>query len=177
MRRLILSALVLLPVLASAQTSTSAAKPSDAATLQAKLTPPAAMRPVAATAPAAAPSADSVMVPVHETIIDNSLGSSESAGYSFTAGRPVAPKLIYSVPLQLSLKDMRSEPDTATTIVVRLTVNADGTAGDLSIAQSGGATLDKRALEAAAQYRFQPATENNVPVAATATIAFTLKKS
>jgi TonB family protein len=176
MRRLILSALVLLPVLASAQTSTSTATPSSAATLQAKLTPPAAFRP--AIAAAAAPNAADIMVPVHETVIDRSGDTPNSSiGYTFADSRPTAPRLLHSVPMQLSLKDMRTEANTTTDIVVHLTVNADGTPANMVIAHSGGAALDPRALEAVAQYRFQPATEDNVPVASTATIAFKLKKS
>jgi TonB family protein len=174
MRRLILSALVLLPVLASAQTSTSTAHPSSA-TLQAKAAAPAGLPPAPAAAPT--PNAADLMVPVRQTIIDESaLDNSGTLGYTYTAERPSAPRLLHAVPLQLSLKDMRSEPDTAT-IVVNLTVSPEGKPSNIAIARSAGAMLDQRALTAVAQFRFQPATDNNTPVASTATVSFKLKKS
>ncbi|MES2393367.1 MAG: TonB family protein [Acidobacteriota bacterium] len=171
MRRLVLSALVLLPVLASAQTSTSTASQSSA-TLQAKSATPAGLPPAPA---AASPRAADLMVPVHQTVIDENSDNS-TPGYNSTAQHLSAPRLLHAVPLELSLQDMRSEPDT-TTIVVNIVVTADGKPTNITIAHSGGAALDQRAIAAVTQYLFQPATEGHIAVASTATVSFKLKKS
>ncbi|HUZ94602.1 MAG TPA: energy transducer TonB, partial [Edaphobacter sp.] len=51
-------------------------------------------------------------------------------------------------------------------VLVGLTVPADGTPVDVHIIKSGGSYLDKIAITAVRQYRFQPATQNGkqVPV-------------
>lgn len=170
MRYLVASALVLLPVLAHAQASTSTAAKAPA--LQAKVVAPAPLAAAAAAAkspaPAAALSADDLMVPVNETVVD--------AGEPLVAESNASPRLLHSTPISLSLADMRAQADDAT-VVVHAVVGTDGVPTNLSIARSGGAALDRRALQAVAQYRFQAAIENGRAVEAPVDIKIRVKKS
>jgi len=193
MRRLIYPALILLPVLAHAQakpqTSTLTASPSTAsvATLEAKAnTPhvlPAASAPAAKTAaPASADPGAEVMVPVHQTVVERSSGdvntNDSTISYSFNSGAvaATAPKLIEALPLAMSLREMESETAEAK-VVLALTVGLSGAPKDVKVVHSGGAALDKRAVESVNQYRFKPATENNIPVEAPVTVEIKIKKS
>jgi TonB family protein len=167
MRRLIASALVLLPILAHGQ----------AATLQASATMPAGLHAAAAAAakPAAAPTADEVLVPVNETVVDRTTPDANDVNTSFTT-EDATPKLLQTTPIVYSLADMRSS-STVSVVTVHLTVGRDGVPTNLSIVQSGGAALDRRALEAVAQYRFKPATHNAAPVDSQLEVQIKVKKS
>lgn len=172
MRRLFASALVLLPILAHGQVSTATA---PAATLQASAIIPAGLHAAAAAAkPAAAPTADEVFVPVNETVVDRT-SSSDVAATSFTI-EDAAPKLVQTTPIVYSLADMRSS-SAISVVTVHLTVGRDGVPTNLSIAQSGGSALDRRALEAVSQYRFKPATRNSAPIESQLDIQIKVKKS
>jgi len=186
MRRLIYPALILLPVLAHAQaktqTSTLTAAQSSApvATLVAKANPPRVL-PGAATAPSSADNND-IMVPIHQTVVERSSDdvdvNDSTIGYSFNDGAAAvtAPKLIQAMPITMTLHDMESAA-TEATVVLQLTVDATGATKDVKIVHTGGAALDKRAIEAVSQYHFKPATQNNLPVNAPVTIAIKIKKS
>jgi len=192
MRRLIFSALILLPVLAHAQaktqTSTLTASQSTAsvATLEAKVSTPRVLPAPAAkattgTAASAEPCTD-IMIPVRQTVVERSsddVNTNDSTiSHTISNGiSPVtAPKLIKSSPLTLSLRDMESESAEAK-VVLQLTVDLAGIPQNVKVIHSGGAALDKRALESVSEYRFKPATENNVPVEAPVTIEIKVKKS
>ena len=194
MRRLIFPALILLPVLAhsqaKAQTSTLTASQSaaSATTLVAKantprvLPAPAVKTATAPAAPAAAAGTGAdIMVPVRQTVVERSSDTNtndSTLAYSFNSGvvAETAPKLVQSSPLTLSLRDMESESAEAK-VVLQLTVDLAGIPQDVKVVHSGGAALDKRALESVNQYRFKPATQNNVPVEAPVTIEIKIKKS
>jgi TonB family protein len=184
MRRLIFPALILLPVLAHAQAKTqtssltAAQSPAPQATLVAKANPPHVL-PTAPVATASADPRNDIMVPVQQTVVERNsddVNTSDSTiGYSFGAVA-TAPKLISASPLAMSLRDMESE-GTEAAVTLELTVDLKGTPKNVKVVHSGGASLDKRAIEAVNQYRFKPATENNIPVEAPVTIAITIKKS
>ena len=194
MRRLIFPALILLPVLAhsqaKAQTSTLTASQSaaSATTLVAKantprvLPAPAVKTATAPAAPAAAAGTGAdIMVPVRQTVVERSSDTNtndSTLAYSFNSGvvAETAPKLVQSSPLTLSLRDMESESAEAK-VVLQLTVDLAGIPQNVKVIHSGGAALDKRALESVSEYRFKPATENNVPVEAPVTIEIKVKKS
>ena len=197
MRRLIFPALILLPVLAHAQAKTQtstliAPATASAATLEAKASTPHVLpAPAPAPAPAAnaATSADpgaEILVPVHQTVVErssddvtaNSNTNNSTLGYTFSNGiSPVtAPKLVKASPLTLSLRDMESESAEAK-VVLQLTVDLAGIPQNVKVVHSGGTALDKRAIESVSEYRFKPATENNVPVEAPVTIEIKVKKS
>jgi len=188
MRRIAMTALVLLPVLVHAQSNqagtSTAAHASAPSTLQAKVTQPAGLHPAvtaATPAPAAAAGDGSdIMVPVHENVIQTSYGSADSSengsiSYTVMGGEPVtAAKLVQSKPLTLSLKDIRST-SFAGTVTVQMTVAIDGTPRNLTITQSGGDALNKRALEAVSQYRFKPATQDGLAIESTVTVQIKLE--
>jgi TonB family protein len=189
MRRLIFPALILLPVLAHAQaktqTSTLTAVQSSApvTTLVAKANTPNVLPAVAA--PAATASADrgnDIMVPVHQIVVERSTDdvntSDSTIGFSFSNGAvaSTAPKLITASPLALSLRDMEAAAPEAA-VVLELTVDAKGAPKNVKVVHSSGSKLDKLAIEAVNQYRFKPATQNNIPVEAAVTVAIKIKKS
>lgn len=195
MRRLIFPALILLPVLAHAQaktqtsTLTASQSTASATTLEAKastprvLPAPAVKAATSSAAPAAAadPGAD-IMVPVRQTVVERSTDdvniNNSTIAYSFNDGAvaETAPKLVQASPLTLSLRDMESESAEAK-VVLQMTVDLAGIPQNVKVIHSGGAALDKRALESVNQYRFKPATQNNVPVEAPVTIEIKIKKS
>ena len=72
-------------------------------------------------------------------------------------------KVIHSVPLQLS--DEARTAKFSGSILVHLTVDADGLPQDIHVVRSVGMGMDEKAIEAAQQFRFQPATEDGKPVA------------
>lgn len=188
MRRLIYPALILLPVLAHAQaktqtsTLTAASSSAPVATLVAKANTPRVVSAPAATAGASAPvdPGTEIMVPVHQTVVEHNgsgISSNDSTlGYSFGAVATTAPKLIQASPLAMSLREMESETAVAD-VVLQFTVDLAGSAKNVKVVRSGGATLDKRAIEAVNLYRFKPATQNNVPVEAPVTVEIKIKKS
>jgi TonB family protein len=187
MRRLIYPALILLPVLAQAQaktqtsTLTAVQSPAPAATLVAKANQPHVLSSAPATTNSAGHASD-IMVPIHQTVVER---SSEDAslndstiGFSFD-NNPVsatAAKLIHAAPLTLSLRDMAAESDEAA-VRLEFTVDLTGTPKNVKVVRSGGTTLDQRAIDAVNQYRFKPATQNNIPVEALVTVEIKIKKS
>ena len=178
MRRLILSALVLLPVLASAQTSTSTAAASSATsnTLIASATPPAPLPAAAAAAKPAARDAADIMVPVNQIVVDNGKDPDSLGPIYVGPNTATVPVLIHAVPVSLSLKDVRTEGAAAdATVVVTVSVDARGVPNSPVVAHSAGAALDQRALAAISQYRFAPATQSGLPVNSQATIKIEFK--
>jgi TonB family protein len=77
----------------------------------------------------------------------------------------VAPKLIHSV--SINSETIRPWTDVAAnkTVTVGMIVNTDGRPTDLKIVKSAGSAVDHSILDAVAQYRFQPGTVSNQPVA------------
>ncbi len=90
-------------------------------------------------------------------------------------GRVVAPKLIRDVKPQYTPRAM--EEKVQGEVLMECVVKADGTVGDTKIVKSLHPDLDKAALDAAAQWLFEPGTRDGKPVnvLVTITIAFTLK--
>ena len=171
MRRILVSALALIPALASAQVPT-AANPMMAMLHMPHVllaAPTGAMgEPAKATL-----DASTLMVPVVQTVVKQ---NADQTGYTSAGTLTSAPKLVRSVPLTLSLADMRAEADHSV-VVVRLTVDVTGKPTNLVIARSAGTAVDRRALESVKQYEFQPAREGGKPVAASVTVSIDLKKS
>jgi TonB family protein len=86
-----------------------------------------------------------------------------------------APRLTRAVEVQLSDSELAAQP-AVSSVVVRATIDANGTPRNLTVAHSAGAMLDKKALEAVSQYRFAPATRDNEPVEAPVTISIKIQK-
>jgi TonB family protein len=169
MRRILASALALIPALASAQVPT--ANP-----MVAMLHMPHVML-AAPTGAMGAPAkvlvdANSLMVPVVQNIVKQG----EQSSFTSSGELTTAPKLISSVPITLSLADMRSEA-THAVVVLHVTVDAKGNPTNLTIVRSAGNAVDRRAIEAVKQYSFEPAKEGGLAVSSNVTVSIDLKKS
>jgi bla regulator protein BlaR1 len=90
-------------------------------------------------------------------------------------GRVVAPKLVREVKPQYTPRAM--EEKIQGEVLMECVVKADGTVGDKKIVKSLDPDLDQAALDAAAQWLFEPGTRDGKPVnvLVTIAIAFTLK--
>jgi len=175
MRRVIVATLVLIPVLAHAQASTTTQpKQSPAsATLVAKATPPAS--------PAAKP-ADTAAAPkaaTHEAIKEHVealyLDGAAAAGsetYFLLGDEDNAPKLVHVVETDVP-QELVSAP---INVSVRMLVDSRGVPQNLSVEHSAGAAIDQKTLEAVRQYRFKPATVNHLPVDAEVTVDIKIQK-
>ena len=195
MRRMILTSLVLLPVLARAQASPATEpKPStSSATLRAELTQPtgAAVHAMAGAAPAAAPTAVPTTTIAHaafreivhtqmtDDFADAALRQGGTLQYvMYGGGTPTeatVPVLTRAVEIDLSQPELAAEP-AVTNVIVRATVDAYGFPRNLAVAQSAGTSLDKKALATVSQFRFKPATLDNRPVDAGVLITIKIQK-
>lgn len=92
-------------------------------------------------------------------------------------GRVTTPKLIYEVKPQYTARAMEEKVEGE--VVMECVVKADGTVGDIKIVRALHEDLDKAAMDAAAQWRFEPGTRDGKPVNVLVAIAmaFSLKKS
>jgi len=183
MRR-ILSALLLLPALAHAQTATSAAQTS--LTQQAKATPVAFPFAAAPKAAAASPeptpkavlprAAFRDVVTAHLNTDIEEFADQHSGTISYQLGEDasaVTPRLVRTVGRALPTG---FTPDGNSKVAVRVIVDEHGVPTQASIVRSAGPVLDERTLEAVNQYRFKPATLNNVPVESDVTLDIALVK-
>jgi TonB family protein len=192
---MILTSLVLLPVLAQAQASTATEpKPStSSASLRAELTQPtgAAVHAMAGATPAAAPTAVPTTTIAHaafreivhtqmtDDFADAALRQGGTLQYvMYGGGTPTeatVPVLTRAVEIDLSQPELAAEP-AVTNVIVRATVDAYGFPRNLAVAQSAGASLDKKALATVSQFRFKPATLDNRPVDAGVLITIKIQK-
>ena len=196
MRRMILTSLVLLPVLARAQASPATEpKPStSSANLRAELTLPAgaAVYAMAGATPAATPTAvlptttiahaafrEIVHTQMTDDFADAALRQGGTLQYvMYGGGTPTeatVPVLTRAVEIDLSQPELAAEP-AVTNVIVRATVDAYGFPRNLAVAQSAGASLDKKALATVSQFRFKPATLDNRPVDAGVLITIKIQK-
>jgi len=177
MRRIFAATLVLIPVMATAQATTSTGtKPSPAATtLVAKATPPA--RPVAKDTDV--PAAQHVAI--HETVkprvealyLDDANNSTGTLGFTLiNEPTDVAPQLVHIVETDIP-DDMLNAP---AVVSVRMTVDYTGHPQNITIEKSAGAAIDKKTLEAVSQYRFTPASVNHRPVESEVTVDIKVEK-
>jgi len=202
MCRMILISLVLLPVLAHAEASTSTERqqlPSSAA-LRTEQPQPAgleeiAMAPVASVlaAPATAKSAASISAAntVNHAAVQELIEMRSSEDFTQAALRlggtleyvlkgsaateSSAPSVTRAVEMELSQQELARQP-AVTHVVVRAMVDEYGIPRDLTIAQSAGTVVDRKALAAISQYRFKPATLDNKRIEAAVVITIKLQK-
>jgi TonB family protein len=204
MRRAIFATtLVLFPVLASAQAGRSTESkqyPTSAGAL-AELNQPAGLaelamaaaslgtaRPelkTAATAGSLVPSAVAGQAAVKEfvqtRVTENfteaafrNAGTLES-GMSSTPVETSAPKVTREVAVVLTPAELAEKP-AVTNVVVRAIVDENGVPRNVAIAQSAGAAVDRQAIAAVSQYRFQPATVDNRATWASVSVAIRIEK-
>lgn len=203
MRRMILTSLVLLPVLAYAQAGTSTEpKPStSSANLRAELTGVPGDRSASLGWNLALPANPAPAAPAGSTALNNAANHAAfrelvqtrmTDGFADAAlrrggtleyimyggGAPsetTTPSLTRAVEIDLSPQELAAQP-ASTNVVVRATVDIYGFPRNLAVAHSAGAVLDKKALAAVSQYRFKPATLDNRPVDAAVLITIKIQK-
>ena len=195
MRRMILTSLVLLPVMAQAQArTTSEPQPStSSAMLQAEATRPAGtaeLAMAAATPAAASASISPINMPNHamfrefvqtrmtENFVDAELRQGGPVEFAMMGNVPAessAPQVSRAVEVDLSAQELAEQP-AVSNVVVHATVDAYGFPRNVSIVRSAGAALDRKVLAAVNQYRFTPATLDNKPVEAAVTITIKIQK-
>ncbi len=206
MRRMILTPLVLLPVLAYAQASTrtepqpspssvnlpaeQAELPGDRSTSPGwKLTQPAepakdAMAAVPARATTLNPASHAtvrefVQTRMTDDFADAALRRGGTLEYVMYGGG--TPTESSAPALTRAVEIDLSQQELAAqpplaNVVVRATVDAYGFPRNLAVAHSAGAVLDKKALAAVSQYRFKPATLDNRPIDASVLITISIQK-
>jgi len=195
MRRMILTSLVLLPVMAQAQarTSTEPQPSTSSAMLQAELSRPAGMAELAmaaATPAAASASIAPINMPNHtairefvqtrvtENLMDAALPKAGTVEYAMMGSLPTessAPQVKRAVEVDLSAQELAEQP-AVSNVVVHATVDSYGFPRNVTIVRSAGSVVDKKVLSAVSQYRFTPATMDNKPVDASVTIAIKIEK-
>jgi TonB family protein len=172
MRLITFATLALLPVAAFAQTSQN---------LQASLSQPNAF------VHAAAASTADVATTTYHDVIKTSLTSPQLDATMATGGTLVltvfaddngsysvkAPELVHVVGRDLPAAELLSS-DAAVTI--NFIVDNQGVPSEFTVVHSSSIAIDKGTLEALRQYRFKPATLNNVPVLAHLQMEIKLKK-
>jgi TonB family protein len=193
MRRMILASLVLLPVVANAQASTSTEPQANqsSAALQAELTQPAipAMLAIKAAAPAASIAAmntsthaavrEFVQTRMAENFVDSAVMKGGTLEYAMMGSVPSessAPKVTQAVEVDLSAQDLAEQP-AVSRVVIRAIVDENGVPRNVAVTQSAGSLIDRKAVEAVSQYRFKPATVDNKPTWASVSISIKIQKS
>ncbi len=188
MRRILVATLVLLPVLAHAQASTSTEQPTQAAaTLVAKANPPASLAPAKGSAPTASSSAASITgeLPVHVIIhqitpdadyISDAMQHGGTISYGFGGdvninSRSTSPELVHVVQADLAPQQLAKGSD----VTVRLTVDAHGVPENIQVVKATDAVVAQKTLAAVSQYRFKPATRDYMAVPADVSINVKIK--
>jgi TonB family protein len=194
MRLAIISSLVLLPVLAHGQ-ATATAKSNQtitsSAVFQAELTQPVAL---AAVKGAAATDVAATLSPVNTTgrvlvreyvqtqlaedLTREAMQRGGTLEYSIKGSEPTeasAPTVTRSARIQLTQQELAASPE-LTFVTVSGTVDQYGFPRELTVTQSAGKAVDRKALAAVSGFRFKPATIDNQPVAAALTISIQIAK-
>jgi TonB family protein len=140
MRKVIVAALALSPLMLHAQAS-SPAQP-QSSTMQARFSEPSAL--------IAAADTNRTTTPTGPRRISSGV---------------VAPKLVSTVDISTSGNAMWNLVPLSKTVVVGMIVDPSGKPTELKIIQSAGETMDKNILEAVSQYRFTPGTVSHQAVA------------
>jgi TonB family protein len=137
MRKVIVAALALSPLLLHAQANSPAQPQSTSLpTLQSKLVRPAEF--------------------------DKSTTTASAAHLAVSTG-VVPPKLIYTIAIASDAEINWKTTGIDRTVVVGMTVDEHGKPTDLKIVRSAGETMDKNVLAAVSQYRFKPGTLDHKP--------------
>ncbi len=196
MRRMILTSLALIPMVAHAASTTSTEpKPSTSSAMVAELTQPTAptgLAMAAAAAKAAAPAAsiaalgtsnhatirESVQTKMVDNFVDAALRLGGTQEYAMMGSVPThssSPQVTRAVELDLSVQDMEEQP-TVSSVVLRAIVDENGIPRNVEVAQSAGSIVDRKAIAAVSQYRFKPATIDNKPTWASVSITIKIQK-
>jgi TonB family protein len=192
MRRMILTTLVLLPVMAQAQagTSTEPRQPTSSAMNVAELTQPAlpgALAINAGVVPAASVATfgmseraairESVQTRMVDNMMDAAMMKAGTLEYAMGSVPTEAssPRVTRAVELELSTQEMAEQPR-VTHVVLHAIVDENGIPRNVAITQSAGSVIDRKAIQAVNQYRFKPATLDNKPTWASVSITIKIQK-
>jgi TonB family protein len=184
MRRMILTSLVLLPVMAHAASTTSTEpQPSpSSAMLSAEISRPASAAPAASIASANlsnhAAVREFIQTRMTENFADAALIKGGTLEYAMMGSVPTessAPKVTRAVEMNLSTEELANQP-AVSHVVLHAIVDENGVPRNVGVTQSGGSVIDRRAIEAVNQYRFQPATIDNRPTWSTVSITIKIQK-
>jgi TonB family protein len=153
MRKVIVTALALFPMLLHAQANSPAKTQTSgtASTLQAELGRPKEFSAAVDTTRSATPAATPLRV---------------STGV-------VAPKILSTV--DISSEGINAIPGITKKYVLEMTVDQNGEPSNVKIVQSTSATMDKNVLDAVRQYRFKPGTLDHQPVSFPVSLAVVVK--
>jgi TonB family protein len=197
MRRMILTTLALLPVMAHAQANTETG-PTPSTTsavlvafndspISAILTAAADTTPAAAAVPPGVKSSSSMthVASLHEVVktavdpsfMESSLLQGGALQYTLRGSEAqyAAPKVVHSAELSFTDQELAVQP-VQTNVAVRVTVDENGFPRNPVVVRSAGALVDGRAVQAVSQYRFQPATADNRPVNSLVTVSVKLQR-
>jgi hypothetical protein len=192
MRRMILTTLVLVPVMAHAQAATSTEpQPSTSSAMVAELAQPVELA-MNAAAKAAAPAAsiaamntsahavvrEAVQTRMAENFMDAALLKGGTLEYAMMGSVPTqssAPKVTRAVELELSTQELAEQP-AVSQVVLHAIVDVNGVPRNVAVSQSAGPVIDRRAIEAVNQYRFKPAMLDNKATWSTVSITIKIQK-
>jgi TonB family protein len=184
MRRMILTSLVLLPVMAHAASTTSTEpQPSpSSALLAAEIARPASAAPAGSIASANMSSRsvlrEVVQTQMTENFADAALLKGGTLTYAMMGSVPTessAPKVTRAVEVNLSPEQLAEQP-AVSHVVLHAIVDEHGIPRNVGVSQSGGSVIDRAAIEAVNQYRFVPATYDNKPTWSTVSITIKIQK-
>jgi TonB family protein len=181
---MILTSLVLLPVMAhaAANTSTEPQPSSSSAMLDAEVArsasaaPAASIRSVTMASPASIH--EFVETRMTENFADAALAKAGALEYAMMGSVPAessVPKVTRAVEVNLSPEELAGQP-AVSQVVLHAIVDEHGVPHNVGVTQSGGAVIDRRAIEAVNQYRFLPATYDNKPTWASVSITIKIQK-
>ncbi|CAN5737445.1 hypothetical protein BH10ACI4_BH10ACI4_19080 [soil metagenome] len=152
MRKVILAALALSPMMLNAQANSPAQTKVSPTTMQSKLVAPEKL---------GSSSSDAATASLKPLRISTGV---------------IAPKLIKSVNVEASREALLTAPGVNPMVIVSMVVDKTGTPQDLKIVRSVGNNLDRNVIAAVSQYRFAPGTLNNEPTAIELNLEITLQK-
>jgi TonB family protein len=192
MRRMILTSLVLVPVMAHAQAATSTEpQPSTSSAMVAELAHPAELA-MNAAAKAAAPAAsiavmntsthaavrEVVQTRMTENFMDAALLKGGTLEYAMMGSVPTqssAPTVTRAVEVDLSSQELAEQP-AVSQVVLHAIVDVNGVPRNVAVSQSAGSVIDRKAIEAVNQYRFKPAMLDNKATWSTVSITIKIQK-
>jgi TonB family protein len=160
--------------------------------VQAELTQPAVLKAAIKAAAAAEPAntissmnaashpavREFVQILVTENFVHQALRQAGTLEYGFKGSEVTeesAPRMVRTGNLQLSREELAAAPE-VTQVSVSGTVDAYGYLRNLAVTRSAGTLIDKKALKAASEFRFKPATVDNQPVGAAVTVSMQIEK-
>ena len=120
---------------------------------------------------------ESVQAKYSDDFVEAALRQGGTLEYSFKASAPAesAPKVTRAVEVDLSPQELSAQP-AVSNVVVRAIVDENGIPRNVTIKQSAGSVVDKKAVAAVSQYRFKPAMVDNQPTWAAVSISIKIQK-